>query len=59
MDTKEEFETSLENIRYLIESTSLLVAMRGWSEGDLSGFSGDVSECINRFTEAILPEGST
>ncbi len=53
MDTKEEFETSLENLQYFIENTALLVARRGWSNKDLSGFYSDVNNSIQRFNERM------
>ncbi len=53
MDTKEEFETSLENIQYFIEYTAILVARRGWSEREISNFSNSVGDGVKRFNEKM------
>jgi hypothetical protein len=38
MDTSAEFETSLDNLKQIIEVAAIMVGKRGWSESDIEWF---------------------
>ncbi len=53
METKDDFEKSLENVKILIEETAILVNKRGWSESNVNDFYQQTKDRLNRFLDMM------
>lgn len=53
MDTREEFEVSLDNMKLVIDVGAIMVAQRRWSESDISWFCQEARNRVNRFVEMM------
>jgi uncharacterized protein YoaH (UPF0181 family) len=53
MDTQEQFERSLENMKLLIEYTATQVNKRGWSESEVDHFYQNTGDRYKRFVQSM------
>lgn len=53
MDTQEQFERSLENMKLLIEYTATQVNKRGWSESEVDHFYQNTGDRHKRFVQSM------
>jgi len=53
MDTQEQFERSMENMKLLIEYTATQVNKRGWSESEVDHFYQNTGDRYKRFVQSM------
>jgi hypothetical protein len=53
MDTQAEFETSLDNLKQVIEVAAIMVGKRGWSESDTEWFYKEAQKRVKTFLEMM------
>ncbi|OPY12901.1 MAG: hypothetical protein A4E66_00974 [Syntrophus sp. PtaB.Bin001] len=53
METQAEFETSLDNMKQVIEVAAIMVGKRGWSESDTEWFYREAQKRVKTFLETM------